>query len=57
MSKNKSVFRETRSGLYQSARVMGDIEAVAQGPEAVARRIARRIIGKAFGRMLRRLFR
>ncbi|NSW77217.1 MAG: hypothetical protein HPY68_10700 [Candidatus Atribacteria bacterium] len=56
MARKKDVLRETRTKLYQSARVMGDIEALARGPEAVAKRVVRRIVGRAFGRAMRKLF-
>ncbi len=56
MSRRKKTLSEARSFLYQTARVMGDIEAASRGPEAMARRIVRRMVGKATGSALRRLF-
>lgn len=44
-----------RSALYAAARLLGDINAVQRGPKAVARRIRRRIVGRAMGRLLRRI--
>lgn len=45
-----------RNFLYQLARLLGDINAVAMGPNAMARRISRRVAGKVAGRILGRLF-
>jgi hypothetical protein len=45
----------TRSLLYALARLLGDANAVQKGK--VGRRIGRRLVGKATGRGLRRLFR
>lgn len=42
-----------RTILYAIARLLGDLQALLRGPEAVGRRIQRRILG----RMLARLFR
>jgi hypothetical protein len=46
-----------RSLLYLPGRILGDIQAVRKGPDAVARRIARRAAGKVTGRMLGKGFR
>ena len=45
----------TRGFLYALARFLGDVNAVKKGQ--VGRRIGRRIVGKATGRGLARLFR
>lgn len=45
-----------RSILYGVARLLGDVNAVYKGPRAVAKRIGRRIAGKATGRFLGKLF-
>lgn len=42
-----------RTALYKTARVMGDVEAVQKG--TVGRRVKRRLAGKVFGRILRKL--
>lgn len=34
--------RSLRSQLYRAARIMGDVEAAAKGPDALARRVVRR---------------
>ncbi len=44
-----------RTLLYALARLLGDISAVKRG--RVGKRIARRVAGKATGRMLAKLFR
>jgi len=46
---------KTRSILYRIARILGDVNAVQKGK--VGRRIARRVVGKAAGRGMRKLFR
>ena len=43
-----------RSFLYFLARLLGDLTAVKKG--RVGKRVARRVVGKATGRGLRRLF-
>ncbi|MBS3948601.1 MAG: hypothetical protein KGZ57_09990 [Dethiobacter sp.] len=45
---------KTRGILYALARLLGDAQAVKTGK--VGKRIARRIAGKATGRLLRKLF-
>ena len=45
----------TRGFLYSLARFLGDVNAVKKG--RVGRRVARRLVGKATGRGLGRLFR
>ena len=45
-----------RSMLYALARLLGDIQAICRGPNAVAKRLARRGAGKVTGRMLGRFF-
>ena len=45
----------TRGLLYLIARLLGDVSAVQKG--AVGKRLARRVVGKATGRALGKLFR
>jgi hypothetical protein len=45
----------TRRLLYTLARLLGDVNAVKKGK--VGKRVGRRLVGKATGRGLRRLFR
>jgi hypothetical protein len=45
----------TRSALYKLARVLGDVNAVSRG--TVGKRVARRVVGRATGRQMRRMFR
>jgi hypothetical protein len=51
----RAIFGRTRSRLYSVAKIMGDVDAIQKGQ--VGRRIARRLIGKATGRIIGRLFR
>jgi hypothetical protein len=44
----------TRSFLYALAKFLGDINAIKKG--TVGKRVGRRIVGKATGRMLGKLF-
>jgi hypothetical protein len=44
-----------RAFLYWLARAIGDYQAVAMGPQAIARRLARKSLGRTFGRFMRRL--
>jgi len=46
-----------RSFLYKLARLLGDINAVSRGPETMAKRAGRRVVGKLTSRILGRLFR
>lgn len=52
-----SSWSRTRSLLYGFARTIGDMEALGKGPEALARRLLRRAVGKATGRLFSKLFR
>lgn len=38
-----------RRSLYRAARVLGDVEAVAHGPEAMARRMVRKAVYRRAG--------
>jgi hypothetical protein len=42
-----------RRAAYRGARVAGDVNAVARGPAAVGKRIARKTLWKAFARIVR----
>jgi hypothetical protein len=57
MPRQRSALSLIRSMLYALARVLGDIQAVRRGPDAVAKRLARHSAGKVTGRMLGRPFR
>ncbi|GFP21262.1 hypothetical protein HKBW3S43_01123 [Candidatus Hakubella thermalkaliphila] len=46
---------KTRGFLYWLARLLGDVSAVKKG--TVGKRVARRLAGRATGKMLRKLFR
>jgi len=45
----------TRSGLYRAARLLGDLNALEEGPEALAKRLVRRTIYREVFKALRRL--
>ncbi len=48
---------KTRGFLYQIARLLGDYQSVSSGsPSKVAKRAGRRIVGRATGKGLRKLF-
>jgi hypothetical protein len=51
----RAIFSRTRSKLYSAAKFMGDVDAIQKG--RVGKRLARRLIGKATGRIIGRLFR
>ena len=46
-----------RSFLYWLARFMGDVNAISRGPNAIVKRVGRRVVGKATGRLIGKLFR
>lgn len=49
--------RKTRGTLYQIAKLLGDISAISSGsPTKMAKRVGRRVVGKATGRAMRKLF-
>jgi hypothetical protein len=48
--------RGWKSLAYLGLRLHGDINAVRRGPRAMRRRVARRVYGKAPGRLAARLF-
>jgi len=50
----KLTFAKLRKGLYKTAKVMGDVQAVRK--KKVGKRVARRVAGKATGKMLGKLF-
>lgn len=50
----KMTFAKFRKGLYKTAKVMGDVQAVRK--KKVGKRVARRVAGKATGKMLGKLF-
>jgi hypothetical protein len=48
---------KTRGFLYNLARLLGDYQAVSSGsPKKMAKRVGRRIAGRATGKALRKLF-
>ena len=57
MTRRRSCISSTRGWLYWTARLLGDVNAIQHGPEAIERRIERRLVGKMAGRSLWRLFR
>ena len=55
MARKSFSISKIRSAMYQSAKILGDIEAVSKGPKAVEKRVKRRLFGKFFGRIMRKL--
>lgn len=48
---------KARGILYKIAKFLGDFQAVSSGdPKRIAKRVGRRIYGKASGRLMRKLF-
>ncbi len=48
---------KTRSSLYKSARILGDIQALTSGnPKKIAKRVGRRVTGRAAGKTIGKLF-
>ena len=58
MSKKKGLtINKVRGGLYKTAKLLGDIQALSSGsPAKVGKRVGRRITGKATGRAIGKLF-
>uniref|UniRef100_A0A832I8A1 Uncharacterized protein n=1 Tax=Pseudothermotoga hypogea TaxID=57487 RepID=A0A832I8A1_9THEM len=46
-----------RSILYKSARVLGDVQAIFNGPSTIFKRLIRRLVGKLTARAMGRVFR
>lgn len=44
-----------RSLLYSICRFLGDVNAVQRGPTAIARRLARKAVGRWMGRIITRI--
>ncbi|GAB6273799.1 MAG: hypothetical protein STSR0004_06620 [Peptococcaceae bacterium] len=58
LARRKRSVNKTRSVLYGTAKLLGDIQSLAGGrPDKVVRRIGRRTAGKITGKILGRLFR
>jgi hypothetical protein len=55
MARKRDSIGQVRGFLYGLARALGDVSAVRKGK--VGRRLARRVTGKASGRLLGKLFR
>lgn len=55
MTRRRSSIASTRSALYKSARILGDVRAVQTGH--VGRRVKNRIVGRALRNLTRGLFR
>ncbi len=53
----RPAIRYTRSTLYRTARILGDAQAVLGGGAAIAKRLARRAVGRVLGLFMRGLFR
>jgi hypothetical protein len=57
MPRRRSMISALRTLLYTLAKLLGDVQAVRRGPEAMVKRLARRQAGKITGRWLGRWFR
>lgn len=59
MARKKSLtISKVRGVMYATAKILGDVQAVASGdPRKVAKRVGRRVAGKATGQFLGWLFR
>jgi hypothetical protein len=55
--RRRSAISALRSVLYGLAKLLGDVQAVRRGPDAMVKRLARRQAGKMTGRWLGKLFR
>jgi len=55
MARKRSTLSQMRRFLYNLARLLGDVQAVSRGPEAMAKRVARKAAGRAVSRVLWRL--
>ncbi len=56
MPKKKDPISQTRGFLYFLARLLGDFNAIRKGPKATVKRVQRRIVGRAVGKAMRKLF-
>lgn len=56
MTGRRSGISGLRNLLYELARLLGDLSAMARGPKAMARRLERRAAGKATGKLLGKMF-
>lgn len=58
MAKKKGLtISKARGGLYDAAKALGDIQAIASGdPKKIAKRVGRRAAGKVTGQFLGKLF-
>ena len=55
---NEGLINKIRSILYTSAKVLGDVNAVASGrPDKIIKRIGRRLAGKQTSKILNKVFR
>jgi hypothetical protein len=54
---NKLSIGKTRGILYKIAKLLGDFSAISSGnPKKITQRIGRRTVGKATGKVFRKLF-
>lgn len=51
MGKKAFSISKIRRSMYKGARILGDIQAVAKGPDAVKKRLKNRILGRIFGKL------
>jgi hypothetical protein len=56
MTGRRSAISGVRGLLYTLARLLGDVSAIHRGPKAVVKRLERRAVGRATGKLLGELF-
>jgi hypothetical protein len=54
-NKRRNQINNVRGLMYQSARLLGDANAVSKGPTAIEKRVVRRVIGREVGKTMWRL--
>lgn len=55
MARKKDTIAQIREFNYKTGRILGDVQAVRKG--TIHKRIARRLLGKVFGRLIRAIVR
>ena len=57
MPRQRSTISAIRSILYGLAKLLGDVSAARKGPAAIVKRLAKRQVGRATGRLVGKFFR
>lgn len=54
----KKIINKTRSRMYRTARILGDVNAIISGrPDKIVKRYMRKKSGRGFGKIIRSIFR